>query len=41
MLTKYKHGAATPEQKKVRPMFSILVGIVIVGLTAAIQNNGN
>ena len=36
-LTKYKYGATTEEQKQVRPVFSVIVGIVIISFTYAIQ----
>jgi hypothetical protein len=37
-VTKHKYGAATPEQKGVRPIFSILVGVTIIGLTAGVHS---
>jgi uncharacterized membrane protein len=37
--TTQKYGRAAEDQKKVRPFFSILVGVVIIVLTTIIKNN--
>jgi hypothetical protein len=35
-----KYGRASEDQKKVRPFFCILVGVMIFAMTTAIKNNG-
>ncbi len=37
-ITKHKYGAATSEQKQVRPAFSVLIGIVVLALSAAVHH---
>ena len=39
-ITQYKYGAATKEQKQVRPVFSVIVGIIILSFAYAIQTKG-
>lgn len=36
-ITKRKYGAATEEQKQVRPVFSIIVGIIIISFAYSTQ----
>ena len=36
----YKYGAATEEQKQVRPVFSVIVGVVIISFAYAIHTKG-
>ncbi len=36
-ITKRKYGAASEEDKKVRPIFSVLVGFVVLALTYFVQ----
>jgi hypothetical protein len=38
-VTKHKYGAAAPEKKKVRPIFSIIVGVTIIALTAGVHSD--
>ena len=38
-IAKRKYGAAPPEEKKVRPVFSILLGIVIIFLAYAVDTS--
>ncbi len=37
-ITKHKYGAATSEQKQVRPAFSVLIGIVVLVMSATVHH---
>ena len=38
-ITKHRYGPASAEQKKVRPIFSVIVGVTMIAMTAAVHSS--